>query len=359
MCSHVYRLFFSLYSYGDWDFEEEEEEYAVKPERPVEWLETHGWCIDNLRVGQSTIPDAGRGAFARRSIKAGQVVVPVPLQSFQDRKVFQKTQPEQLYVNYCLQPSDSKMIFYPYGPVFNLINHPDTASSTPASERANVHLRWSPSNMNHNNWLDLSYDEFWKVTTPGGLILEVVASRDIAKGEEILLDYGKDWEEAWKAHALAWTPPKHADQYVYPAEMDETVPLRTVKEQKEHPYPPNLITMCSTPDFDREQARHVEWEESDDWHWWEAMVFCHILERRMGPNGNYVYTVSLIFDNDPHHLDYDESVPLEKQYLDLNVPRRAIRFLEKPYMDDEHLKGVFRHPISFPDDLVPDAWRHS
>jgi hypothetical protein len=113
----------------------------------VEWLQKYGWCIDNLRVGQSTIADAGRGAFARRSFQAGEVVVPVPLQSFKDRAVFQVTQPEQLYVNYCLQPKNSKMIFYPYGPIFNLINHPYT--TTGEHKEPNVHLQWSSSNLSH------------------------------------------------------------------------------------------------------------------------------------------------------------------------------------------------------------------
>lgn len=348
--------------YGDWDFTKEEVATAEKPERPVQWLQKHGWCIDNMRVAESTIPHAGRGAFARRKLKKGEIVAPVPLQSFRDRALFQNTKPEQLYVNYCLQPKGSKMIFYPYGPIFNLINHPDTTRFATSAEQANVHLQWSSSNFNHNSWLDLSYEEFWKVTSPGGLILEVVATRDIQAGDEILLDYGQDWEEAWKAHVAAWRPPSDSRNYVYPAEMDETEALRTIAEQKSNPYPSNLMTMCSTPDWERENGRHIKWEEADGWSWWEGMVPCHVLERKMGRNGNYVYTVSVQLDedpNDPKNLEYDDTVPLEKQYIDRKVPRRAIRFLEKPYMDDEHLTGAFRHPIEFPSYLVPDAWRNA
>ena len=341
-------------SYGDWDFSEKEEATAEKPQRPVEWLRRHGWCIDNLRVAASTIPEAGRGAFARHSLAKGEIVVPVPLQSFQNRKIFQKTNPEQLYVNYCLQPRNSDMIFYPYGPVFNLINHPDTTRFTKAGEQANVHLQWSESNFNHKAWLDLDYDEFWKVTSPGGLILELVASRDIQAGEEIVLDYGAEWEHSWREHVAAWKPPPGAEDYTYPAEMDETETLRTLKEQKSNPYPDNLVTMCSTSDWEREKEKHIVWEEPDGWEWWEGMVYCHILEREMGEHGNYVYTVAIDFDG---NHEYDESIPLKDQYIDRRVPRRAIRFLEKPYYDDEHLKGAFRHPIQFPDHLVPDAWR--
>ena len=93
------------------------------------------------------------------------------------------------------------------------------------------------------------------------------------------------------------------------------------------------------------------------WAWWETMIYCHILDRQMGENGNYVYTVSLIYSNNPEDMEYDSSIPLKKQYIDYKVPRRAIRFLEKPYMDDEHLLSAFRHPIGFPDHLVPEAWK--
>ena len=361
LCFYFCATFWYLvFSYGDWDFDEEQAAKMTKPERPVPWLEDHGWCIDHLRVAPSTIPDAGRGAFARHSLHAGQVVAPVPLQSFRDRSVFQNTQPEQLYTNYCLQPKGSKMTFFPYGPAFNLINHPDVhAPKQSARGQPNVHLQWSSSNMHQASWLDLSYDDFWEVTTPGGLILEVVASRDIEAGEEILLDYGNDWEEAWKAHVASWRPPPNAKDYVYPSQVDETETLRTVQEQETNPYPANLMTMCSTPDWERKDGNHITWYEldDDDWSWWHLMTYCHILDRKMGENGNHVYTVSLVFSTDPARLAYDPSVPLDKLYIDKEVPRRAIRFLERPYEDDEHLPSAFRHPIEFPAHLVPDAWR--
>jgi hypothetical protein len=83
------------------------------------------------------------------------------------------------------------------------------------------------------------------------------------------------------------------------------------------------------------------------------MTYCHILERQSGRNGDPVYTVSLLWNKD---LDFDPDKPVNELYIDASVPRRAIRFVEKPYMDDEHLPGAFRHPLEFPGDLVPDAW---
>ena len=147
--------------------------------------------------------------------------------------------------------------------------------------------------------------------------------------------------------------------------MDETETLRTYEEQKTQPYPTNLITMCFTPEWERENVTHVEWYEPE-WDWSQGLVFCNILERTMGDDGNYEYTVSLnFFDVDvsepliDEEIAHDPSVPYEDLLIDTRVPRRAIRWVEKPYLDDEHLSNAFRHPILLPDDLVPDAWRET
>jgi hypothetical protein len=47
--------------------------------RDISWLEEHGQCMDNIKVGQSNIPDVGRGAFADRFIPKGDLVAPSPL----------------------------------------------------------------------------------------------------------------------------------------------------------------------------------------------------------------------------------------------------------------------------------------
>lgn len=335
-------------NYGDWDFDNDKE--YVKPIRDVSWLQKFGWCIDNIEIGLSQIPDAGRGAFARVPLTKDTVIAPVPLQSFRNRKVFQKTKPEQLYVNYCLQPKGSRMLFYPYGAAVNLINHSRYAP--------NVKLQWSSNRLHHSAWLDLPYDEFWKVVSPGGLIMEVVALRDIAMGEELLLDYGPSWEEAWNKHVEQWKPPKDAQLYVYPVEMDETEPLRTMKEQETNPYPSNLGTMCQISDWDREDGPHVRWEEDTEVAWQQYMTYCHILERYMDKaTGNYLYTVSPVFSWDPAKLKFNPRIADEKRLMDRDVPRRAIRFMELPYMDDEHLQNAFRHPIEMPAHLVSDAWK--
>ena len=40
--------------------------------RDSDWIRSNGICLEKIRPGQSTIPDAGRGAFAQMFIKAGE-----------------------------------------------------------------------------------------------------------------------------------------------------------------------------------------------------------------------------------------------------------------------------------------------
>ena len=47
--------------------------------KSLSWLEENGMCLDNLRMGASTIPDAGRGAFAARPFKRGEKITVSPL----------------------------------------------------------------------------------------------------------------------------------------------------------------------------------------------------------------------------------------------------------------------------------------
>jgi len=94
--------------------------------RSQEWLEQYGLCIDNLRVGPSTIPNAGRGAFATRKIAAGGLVVPVPLTHVPDKTVLDmhalelnangdlvrksdEVVTQQLFLNYCFGHPDSSV----------------------------------------------------------------------------------------------------------------------------------------------------------------------------------------------------------------------------------------------------------
>ena len=85
--------------------------HTFKPTRPVEWLKEYGWCIDNIEIGISTIPDAGRGAFARLPLQRGGIVAPAPLQVFRDRAVFKRHAPNSfMSIIACNRPTPNDIL---------------------------------------------------------------------------------------------------------------------------------------------------------------------------------------------------------------------------------------------------------
>jgi hypothetical protein len=265
---------------------------------------------------------------------------------YKHRSDFSKQAPEALFVNYCFQFPGSDMMFFPYGPGVNLINH--------NSQNPNVYIRWSTNHMHHSQWLSLPPKQMFQMIYPGGIMLEVVALRDIAPDEELFMDYGMDWEKAWNKHVQEWKPLPDPDKYAYPGDMDMTKPFRTVKEQETDPYPKNLLTVCSTGNghHDGEEGKR-KWKRYQ-YDWPEGLVHCYIMDREK-VKGEELYTVML--DSHGDNRDYDPSIPMKERYIDRKVPKSAIGFTDKPYTSDLHLTNAFRQPIGFPDHLVPELWR--
>ena len=95
-------------------------------------LRRTGWCVDQLRPGQSLLRDAGRGAFARRDLPAGTVVAPVPVLTVSRQSLLsssssslpkkkKRTQRMELLLNYCWGHPESSLLLYSYGPLVKYV----------------------------------------------------------------------------------------------------------------------------------------------------------------------------------------------------------------------------------------------
>ena len=285
----------------------------------------------------------GRGAFARYDIPKNTIVAPAPVQIYYNRSAFAQQVPEALFVNYCFQPEGTNMLLFPYGPGVNLINHG-------SGEKANVRVQWSHHYVSHATWLSLPYDQFQQMDYPGALLVEYIALREIEQGEELYLDYGSDWEEAWNTHVASWKPYEKIKNYTYVEEINRTEPFRTIEEQKKEPYGPNLRTVCMTENWDRDAYTTMKWiKPSYDFP--HSLIYCNLLKRyQNNVTDEWEYTVSLNF----HPLEPDAAD--DKKYIDTNVPRWAISFADKPYMSDLHLPNAFRHTMALPTDMIPPQW---
>lgn len=84
-----------------------------------------------------------------------------------------------------------------------------------------------------------------------------------------------------------------------------------------------------------------------DWDPEERGIHCDVSSRDQ-EDGVFYYEVEF-----PHEIDADGE---PKRLTD--VPRQALKFVDKPYTTDLHLGNAFRHEIMIPDEIFPDKWRN-
>ena len=217
--------------------------------RSLDWLQTNGICIDKLTGGISTATSGvggGRGAFATRFISQGSIISSSPVLQLPNKSIldmYNFTQEEltsgillnnkngresdletssskpihkQLLLNYCFGHNQSTLLLCPYGLLTGLINH--------SGENFNAKIEWNtklPSARKYyEQWKTMPLEEWAYSTKHTGLVFDYVATRNIEVGEEILIDYGFEWELAWKEHVANFpnkVEPKDRYTYYVPA----------------------------------------------------------------------------------------------------------------------------------------------
>ena len=210
--------------------------------KPLPWLNKNGVCLSSgkLRVKPSKIPFAGRGVFATTQLGKDEVLLTSPLivmrredftiyktnnTAFFLRHQIDKTSvvAVELLFNYAFSHPESPLFLIPNAPLANFINHGVGVDEDNPVKSANVQVRWPKGGTNsaklfewaykqqHANHFDNNFESTtfndpnpWLKDHPidvlersGKLALEFVALRDIRKGEEILIDYGQLWQDAW------------------------------------------------------------------------------------------------------------------------------------------------------------------
>jgi SET domain len=340
---------------GSFHADETPTQNSVIPSKPsLDYLKEHGYCIDTLRPRKSRVKEAGRGAFAMRDVPEGSIIAPVPVVPIKREDLMgrdsKRKSKEQLLLNYCFGSNTSEWLLFPYSPVVNLINH---------FHEPNVKLQWSSESLEK---IRQSKGSHFTVNDGNTLLLEMVATKPIHEGEEIYLDYGRAWEDAWWNHTTQdWKP--NTQHYTPSYVMDDAIRmLRTEQEQKEHPYPSNVFTSCFYRYSDRTEEERTKAEQTNQkdssslnsfrWQLTKGLYDlrnlrpCNVLKRLEDSKGRSAYAVRML--NRPG-LDEKELIPKDELHIVTHVPRAAIRFSDKAGTTDQHLPGAFRHEIGFPE----------
>jgi hypothetical protein len=378
--------------------------------RDVDWIVSHGMCLENLIPRVSGIKQAGQGGFAQWPLRKGEIVVPVPLLQILDREVLSMYSNEdgektgtQLLLNYCFGHRESTLLLCPDTNAI-LINHCSDRQNECGSQGPNAKFQWASGwEAENDRWLNMSIDEMSQ-EQDRGLAMEIVATRDILDAEEVspfpwqcrptkvvcanhlsqvFIDYGEGWENAWKHHVEMWRKNQIdcEDECMSIKELNEgkgAIPILVSGDLRKLVSHQNLFTGCAyTPS--EEDYDEVYYEEFQEWvnmsdaeilglyassgRHATASYMTHIeytywpcsVALQEGGNGTR-YTVRIL--QSPHfdQMPWDEhSVP---RFL-TNFPRAAIHFFRRPYASDQHMKGSFRHYIEIPDAMLPEKWRNS
>jgi SET domain len=352
-----------------------------KSMRSLDWLKSHGRCIDNIVPGASAIPHAGRGAFARRKIKQGGLVTPVPLIQLPSKGIMNmhemgrteedgedgpayfrltdEVQGLQLLYNYCYGHPESSMLFFPSGSVSSLINH---------SKKPNAKMTWSSHPAHQKHWYDMSPTELLSQETLYiGLLIEIVALRDIDEGEEITIDYGDNWEAAWEGHVKDWERKRDA------GEITKVWPIRALDLNDEYrqkvfkkpddlendPYPENVMLKCFVQISSESKEASPEKIDGKPVREWvmpaEGVFDSDTLEDCIVKDYEEVDSITV----GPLPFNYTIALVRDKESTRIkNVPHGAFVFVDKPGTGDQFTPNPFRHYISIPDDVFPQGeWR--
>eukprot|EP00536_Pseudo-nitzschia_multiseries_P007062 jgi/Psemu1/324586/estExt_fgenesh1_pg.C_1580006 len=363
--------------------------WADKGKVSLEFLREEGKCQDHLRPDISTIPHAGRGAFASRDLPKGTVLGYAPLvhvgvrgeeifevvyngESKHGMERFEFRDPDDddeeeeienldeliesaskrenrytkqdLIVNYSFGHRESPLHLTPYGAMVNYINH----KSARDGDGPNARVQWPTRELvaHKPDWLskDLNFlrDSIDKI----GLSFDYVALRDIKEGEEVTIDYGDEWDKAWREHVANWIPPEDAEGYVHSSKFEIDY-LRNPVELSKEPYPWNLQTLCSDGYTTDASGTVHTFEKKLDFETIQLMP-CRVLKRSPKRGGAYTYTVEM--------QEGEDEVVVVRGY-----PRGedGIDLYDKAYSPMWHMKEAFRHKIAIPDDMFPSNWMGS
>ena len=396
--------------------------FSTTNKRNVTWIEENGMCLDNLISKTSTLAQAGYGAFSQRYIPKGDMIVPAPLLMLADRSALNmynltrnekgeltptndKVVGKQLLLNYCFSHSESSIVLCPNtnAVVMNHCSNRMEWGGSCGSTGPNAEVRWGYSwDSTTKPWLNSTREQLSERLKKGerGLSFEVIALRDIDPDEEVFIDYGVEWENAFLEHSANWKPPKEGsgfENYVPIQKLNEEKgSFRTLSEQKQNPYPDNARTVCyKLYDINDDE---VELDD-DDLFWYRDEVSdeeaagvgyfgyrntdeiddidasfpnqvvtsgkLHIDDKKSHSGGCFWPCQILSKEKDGyivrilHKHGYEDMRWVAKRQARVltSFPEQSIKFATESYKSDQFLPGAFRHHIGLRDNMFPEHWK--
>jgi hypothetical protein len=345
--------------------------------RDLKWLQQNGYCLDTLREGRSTLPNAGRGAFATRPILKGDIILPVPIIlvnisvfSMEHRSPLGANHSVQLLGNYCFshpKAMDDSFLLCPLTQI-TLINHPPTNRT----QTINAALQWGRSRYKHQrstsssktnrqlnddlNWmLRKSIPEIQALfrqssqNSNAPLFMELIALEDIKEGSEIFLDYSQQWYDSFQAKSKLISQ-SSKPQDISPIDKNSNVrlsndlPFHISYQCRMDPFTGELLESNLHQEIDLKLLRSLAkliFRGNEHVMWYP----CRVIGSK--DNGNTLQV----------EVYSKQSRELRKIGRHRSLPREDIRLVPSEYQSRQHHPYSFRHFIPLPTSLFPPRWR--
>jgi hypothetical protein len=175
-------------------------------------------------VKKSLIPSAGKGLFAMRNFKAGEIVTISPTMVMSKEQV-EKTRLESDSVlqNYCIASSSvSSIVLFPFG-LSGVANHARAG-------HANMEMEWHWwSEEEKQNKMSASAEDLSGAAF-AQLDIAFHATVDIWEGTELTFDYGDEWADAWVSYLGQLNQWHMNEAWIEHAESNHEAPYSNLKE---------------------------------------------------------------------------------------------------------------------------------
>ena len=206
------------------------------------------------------------------------------------------------------------------------------------------------------------------------MVIDIVATRDIIPDEEIFIDYGKNWEEAWTEHVKKFRSEPHCENGSIGSKRVHAM-NRDKFNSSYHEWTDSHFSVCFQDDQSLVStvyvvAANAEVSDSDKANFNLTSDYEGITTEHEGFNltrddserlpclikassqNSSAFDVIIFMDwSIPHELRYAEMIRIFEGF-----PPGNIEFIPKPWKSDLHWAGAFRHPIAMPDHVFPPHW---
>jgi hypothetical protein len=225
--------------------------------------------------------------------------------------------------------------------------------------------------------------------TSSTMMLDVVATRDIQPDEEVFIDYGQDWEDAWDKHVKEWKSPC---TYFSGSCYESSKQVHTMNDNKfdrrYHEWSDTHFSTCkltqalspkdpgmyyitkTVPNSFEKKSRRVKqsYKGIDFEHeGFDIPVYTERVERD-GTTITESHHPCKILESweaegrfDVLYLFNTEKMPgatYSRTLLkSMKVPAELVKFRVRPFKSDMYSPHAFRHDIAIPDEKFPPLWK--